>query len=637
MSARKLLRGLLSLVVIAVFCVILPHPVFAQTPSLSTSTVSGATQIAAVLFSVLQFLSWFLLSVLELLMDPQFMFGMNMQSNGELNMNLVNMLREIWQFTRDLVNLGFALALIIGAVIMIVTADGTKMKEHLFKFVIGLVLVNFSWFIPRVIFDASQVLTYTIYQLPSLLGADNCVMPAQPGDTEPRRCEIVTQFRFLSEADRIGTVAEPDGSFRDTRDGSTGWRCPMRGLVCVQKVPINEADAQVRLPTKIFQGLVVNHARLQWLGQIQPAAFEVSERPGERLTTTFMRLSGTLIKLVFVLIIQIAIVFPLLAMAAAFFIRIPVIWVSIAFMPLVALGFAFPKLREGEYGDLFWKWQEHFLQAVFLPAKVAVPFVIGFIMLNAGAQLPPPDNLGNFPILPVFVGIRDMWQFLWMGIALFIIWKYSFDALKADKAGFMGHFTERIQGIGSSLGSIAAQWPMSLPLIPVPGRRNAEGKQEFMSIQQGLRGIDPRAIRQDLEATGRLDRGTFGRTARLQGGPANDAAIKQINNNQKFVTNINETNFTQALTNPGANNANAHAQLNTGFTQLRSQFSTLNNQTDSQIVTHLLNAGRIDRARHDQLQKFLTDTRRQNNIGNFTPGATPPAPAPTPPAPPPPP
>ncbi len=622
MSNKSILRSVLSLLGIAVLSVILPYPVFAQAPSLSASTVSGATQIAAVLFSVLQFLSWFLLSVLELLMDPQFMFGMNMQGNGELNMNLVNMLREIWQFTRDLVNLGFALALIIGAVIMIVTADGTKMKEHLFKFVIGLVLVNFSWFIPRVIFDASQVLTYTIYQIPSLLGADNCVMPAQPGDREPRQCEVVTQFRFLSEADRIGTVAEPDGSFRGT-DGSTGWRCPLRGLVCIQKVPMNQADAQVRLPTKIFHGLVVNHARLQWLGQIQPAAFEAQERPGERLTTTFMRLSGTLVKLVIVLLIQIAIVFPLLAMAAAFFIRIPVIWVSIAFMPLVALGFAFPKLREGEYGDLFWKWQEHFLQAVFLPAKVAVPFVIGFIMLNAGAQLQPPDNLGNIPILPVFVGIRDMWQFLWMGIALFIIWKYSFDALKSDRAGFMGHFTEKIQGIGSSLGSIAAQWPLSMPLIPVPGRRDKEGKQEFMSIQQGLRGIDPRAIRQDLEATGRLDRGTFARTARLQGGaPRNEAAVKQINSNTtNVIATINTTQFTRALR-TGESAANVNTQLDQAFTQLRENFTTLNPMTDSEIVGQLFAAGRIDQSRHDLLLQLLRNNNRMDRRG--------PTPAPTP-------
>jgi hypothetical protein len=147
---------------------------------------------------------------------------------------------------------------------------------------------------------------------------------------------------------------------------------------------------------------------------------------------------------------------------------------------------------------------DNFLKAVFLPVKVAVPFVIAFVMLNAGAQIgPAPADFGDVPLIPIFVGVRDLWQFLWMGIALFILWKYSFDALSHDKAGFMGHFTEKIQGIGQNLGSLMAQLPLSVPIIPMPGRAPGETGGAISPLQ-ALHGLSLQRTLSSLRSTGRL-------------------------------------------------------------------------------------------------------------------------------------
>jgi len=581
---------------IATVLLLVPQVTSAQLLQPSQQLVSGATSLVSLLISIFNFLTWFFLMILDFIMDPQFIFGTD--PNGG-DGPLLLMLREIWQFSRDLVNLGFALGLIIGAVLMIVTADGTKIKEHLPKFVLAVVLVNFSWFIPRVIFDVSQVLTYTVYQLPSLLGDNQCTLP--PTDTLPRRpCEVILQFKFFNQANGI-------------INGVEGWRCPLPSIVCYQSVPINDARAEnLRTSTKVLDGLIVNHAKLQWLVQIRPTEAEVRLPNGINNAQAFIRFASIIIKLIVVLLIHVALLFPIIAMTAAFFIRIPILWVSMAFMPLIALGFAFPKLREGEYADLFWKWQEHFLQAVFLPVRVAIPFVIGFIMLNAGSGIDMPMNFDglNVNIVPIIVGVNNLWQILWMGVAITIIWKYSFDALKGDKAGFMGMFTERIQSIGSSLGSVAMQIPTSIPFIPMPGRMVPDGRggqvQERASIGQLLRGADPRRWRDELRL-GRFDAGSAGRVLGLQGSQvANPQAVNRIRANMNVATNINTVHFENALRTP--NNPAALQQLTAGFEELRTHYS-LGPLSNEQVLINLQQAGAIDAARHKQLEDLLRDIR----------------------------
>ncbi len=578
----------------------IPEIALAEALTASQSFVNTATSITSYILIVLNFFAWLMLSILDHIMDPQYIFALN-ENGGDGN--LFQMLHKIWQFCRDLVNVGFALGLIVGAVIMIVTGSFEKLNEHKGRFVLAIILVNFSWFIPRVIFDVSQVMTYTVYQLPSMLGADNCTTVGADGRATP--CVVVVGYKFFEQTNTMVPTGRPGEYINEepgAGEGTNGWRCPLPGIACVQMVPITEAGAQVRSATKVLEGLVVNHARLQTLAQIRFREAELRLQPGVGFMDSFQAVGGILLKLVIVVLLHIAIVFPLMAMVSAFFIRIPVLWVSMAFMPLIALGFVFKPLQGDDYGDLFWKWKDHFLQAVFLPVRVAVPFTIGFIMLNAGGLAGPPDGLGEIPLLPIFVGVRDLWQFLWMGIAMYIIWEYSFKALKSDKAGPMGMFTDKIQGIGTSLGSIATQWPLSWQFIPMPGRNAQTGEQNRISPLQALHGLDLNRMRGELGSLGHLR--SF--EERIGLGHAQADAAASIRQNQP-INNQLTLNIQRAAENAG--NANGRTELEQGLKTFRAQFAQHATLNDRQIVDAILRAGQLPgdqiKQRMDALQPLF--------------------------------
>lgn len=558
--------------------------------------------ITGFLITVMNFLSWFVLSILDHVMDPRFIFDLNPETGADGP--LLNMLKVIWQFNRDLANLGFAIGLIVGAIFMIVTADGSKVKEHLPKFVMAVVLVNLSWFIPRVVYDASQVLTYTIYQIPSLLGADNCTLPPRPNEAERRPCELVLRYRFFEQTNRVGangTVLEDDGT------QTTGWTCPLPRIVCIQKVPITSVDTQIRTHTRVFDGLIVNHARMQWLATINLQTNLPAGMPNSEL---FLRMASIILKMIVVLALHVALLFPLVAMLFAFIIRIPVLWVSMAFMPLIALGYAFPTLREGDYKDLFWEWQNHFLQAVFLPARIAVPFTIGFILINAGAAAPAPREFGNAGPIALLTGVNDMWQLLWMLIALFIIWKYSFQQLAPDKAGIMGNFTEKIKGIGESMGSIATQIPTSIPIAPLGGR----------SLNQLLHTIDPRQFASDIRFQG-LQGGIQGALQRFNSGQQSPTAPTNPGTQQlqKSITNnaVLNTDISQRITN--IVNA-APAGRDKAFADLMQHVNRqggVNGLNERQILQAILAANPgMDANRRQMLEEII---RNRNNGTNAPP------------------
>ncbi|TSC57441.1 MAG: hypothetical protein Greene041619_1173 [Candidatus Peregrinibacteria bacterium Greene0416_19] len=419
---------------------------------LTSSTISGLALIVGLIITVLDVLMWLLFLLLELVMDPSFIFSAG----------LLRMLQEVWQFSRDLVNVGFAILLIVGAVWTVVTANTEKVKTMLPKFVILVVVVNFSWFIPRVIFDVAQIAAYTVFQIPSMLNAPACSTPSADGRRlEP--CRIVTNLAFFGATQTIPA-------------GAAGWQCPLPGLVCYQSVPVAVAVAGGATPrTVVISGLVVNHARLGNMGTIMEQAAVVNNGQGPDIGTLLV----FIVKMAIILVLHVALVFPLLAMIVAFFIRIPVLWFTIAFMPFVALGIMLEGKLPGNF-DVTQQIGWRYVKAAFLPAFVAVPFAVGFIMLNAAMQMAPPSGLFATPV-PLIAGVTNLWQLLWMLIALFIMWTGVFSILKQDE--ITGKFSESMKGIGMATMKL----PAALPILPWKG---ADGRN--MSISQGLKSIDPR-------------------------------------------------------------------------------------------------------------------------------------------------
>lgn len=453
-----------SLVLVGTWAVPLAHAQATLDPA-TNATINAMIVFMGIAITCMHFLMWVLFWMLNIVTNPDFIFEPAM----------VEMLRTIWIFCRDVVNLLFAFVLVGGGILATITANTAKIKEMAPKFVMAVVLVNFSWFIPRVIYDAASILTYTVYQVPTMFNAD-CKIPSAAGNsTEP--CKYVKDIAFFE------TATAPLST------GNNGWECYLKPLLCVQLVPFDGGFSAGGASNQsiLFNGLIVNYGRLRWLLYLvnpQPVAGPAGPSLASLLTLV--------VKYAVVLTIHVALLFPVAAMVAAFFIRIPVLWLTMAFMPFVALGYVVGD-KMGEYNPVE-KVGKLFIQAAFLPALVGVPLAIGFVLINAGSNVPVPASITEFarPI-PIFMSVSDYWQLFWMLLSLGVLWTGVFAAL--SNKGVMSHFTEGIKSTGEALGKFALKLPLAAPIVPSP-------KGGMMTPLQGLKAIDPRQALLNLNQNG---------------------------------------------------------------------------------------------------------------------------------------
>jgi|GEM_PF-1036622 len=562
------------------------------------ASLEAITTIAHTTITILNVMMWVVFHFLRYVIDPVFIFGT--VGGGQPDSALLNMLHEIWQISRDIVNIIFALLLIVGAIMTIVTAKSEEVKTYLPKFVLALVLVNFSWFIPRAIYDFSQVVTYTVYQLPSLVNSAPCRVPAANPSDPPTPCQAVVDVAFLDDTRKSAVTPK-----------SNGWTCPLGELVCIRMVNMDDAVPAINAQSRIFNGLIVNFARLPQL----MTATDPRKNSNYLLGTSAARAAmifAYIVKLMIVLLIHVALFFPMLAMLVAFFIRIPLLWITMAFMPFVAVGYVIghDKIPHFNLEEMLWKT---FIGVVFLPALVGVPLTIGFIMINAGITSMPGSTIASIPGVPLFTGINSLWQLMWMFMALFVMWTGVFTVLKNQK--IIEGFTEPIRQQGEALGQLAYKAPLSIPFIPTGtiGGANA-GQRSSISDLAGM--VNPRRQLQNLDF--RQPRSDDGTAQRL----GNAMTTHNIHNSTAITNNIN------TATSATATQAQRDTATRDIVTSLRNQLGTRGVPVAANEEEALIRG--LGRARNMGAQEVnaLLDSHRRNVT---PPTTTPPAPT-TPPA-----
>lgn len=446
-------------------------------------TISSVTLIIAQFLDVC---TWFVFSFLTFLLDPYFLFDMTNGAPG----SLMNVLNLIWQLSRNLMNVAFAVGLVGAAIYTVVTANKEFVSQHLKTFVMAVVLVNFSWFIPLVVIDIANVATVTIYSIPSAIV--NSAAECRYTSTNVNGCfDSRPENGMFSCACKAAADFEP---FPDTvtanalRASGNGWECNV--AYCIRFVQLDPTTSTKH--GTVINGLVVNHARLSQLA--------IVTRVPVAGTTADMLLF--ILRELLVIVIHIALFFPLLALLIALIIRIPVMWLTMAFMPFYFLSWIIPD--EIPFGGeikgkakMIW---DVFLKAAFLPAVVAIPLTVGFIMANAGSRI---DFAGMNGIpFNLIDGMGTFAQLLWVIMVLAILWSGTFGALEMMMAEMPGKgIVGSIKGTGEQIGKFAAELPLAS--VPIPGPGNLLNMANLMR-PSNLRGAlrAPGGLRQHFAGGG---------------------------------------------------------------------------------------------------------------------------------------
>ena len=414
----------------------------------STNTTNMMTQMASVavlIASGMEVLAFMIFDFLRFFLDPLFILDIT-NSEG---------LNRIWQYSRNIMNVIFAFMLLASGIYTVVMGNEDFVKQKFPKFVLAVVLVNFSWFFPRVILDVSNVLTATVYQLPAGLsptGTIECERPPKiPGGAgEP--CTVVKDIRYFTGCppkDNAGNLIP-------------GFKTKF-GVVCYREEPWSNTT---NTSYGVLNGLVMNYGKLTNLTRVlRPAAAPVA---GVTRTNRDKQLMIFLMHIILILALMAMLFLPLAAMFVVFLIRIPIIWVTVAFMPFMFLGFVIGD-KMGSFDSM--KIFKHFVQAAFLPAAVAVPFAVGFIILTEITKLDCPTIAAPLcdPTGPLLHNVETMWGLFMLLIAFFVIWMGFWAAISIDD--IYVNVTSGIKSLGQSVGSSALKLPLSIP-IPLGGGKS---------------------------------------------------------------------------------------------------------------------------------------------------------------------
>ena len=424
----------------------------------SENIFNGTAELASTIAMAMQTLAFIIFHFLQFLLDPLFI----------LELNGTEGLRNIWKYSRDIMNIIFAFMLIFAGIFTVVTGNKELVQQKYKRFILAVILVNFSWFFPRVILDVANVLTATVYQIPAGLNPDSrvdCRLPLNEGETEGRPCQMVNDMKYFNKC---------------SSDEAVNYTQIIPNIVCAEMVDWNP---QTNTAYGMINGLVINYAQLPNLTRVlNPAGGRGGPADGDERFQEYLLF---LMHVLFVLVLMAMLFLPLAAMFVVFLIRIPIMWFTIAFMPFMFIGFVMgDKLGQFDTMKIF----QHYIKAAFLPTVVAIPFAVGFLILTEFTQVDCTE-ISIAPDLckttgPFLFNVNTPWQLLILLITFFVIWSGFWMAIKIDD--IYVNATSGIKSFGDTLGKTAVKLPLSVPIIP---GGDGQPKQSILGLDDKLRGF----------------------------------------------------------------------------------------------------------------------------------------------------
>lgn len=390
---------------------------------------------------ILDFLSpvaWMIIYMVGGLFDNELIFGGNM---GEALLN-------VWVQVRNIVNVFFVLILIIIAIYNVLGLgdkgpfQNLQLKQILPKFVISLLIVNFSFLGAKVFIDFTNVITQAVFALPSNI-------------TSVDTGKIAAEF-CGPKAPFLGYFCDPqaNGTYAPNERAKQFFaKLDSRNLALAMAIDFGKLHQQK---------LVAGNVKDVW-------------------QLVFNILFGIVINVMYIICFA-AVLIVLIA-------RIAVLWVCVALSPLLALSIVFPNIMQTGGGEM--DIGKNIVKHTTAPIIIGVFMSIGYIMMDTLNKFPSISN-GYFSSLQMDMldpnalttGIANVQQFLIAVATVYLVFTGVFAAAGETVAKGI---TNSIKDTTLAVGKFFGKLPLYAQIAPVAG---AEGvtPMQLISTLKGLEG-----------------------------------------------------------------------------------------------------------------------------------------------------
>lgn len=571
--------------------------------------------------SLVNMVIWIVIGFIGDLLSNDFIFSNGMEET----------LLEVWKLVRNLVNIVFVFVLLVIAFVNIVSIDPSQfeIKKLLGKVAIALVLVNFSYFAGKVVIDLSNILTTAVFALPRDIMIASGLYTNDLGESG-----LICKKKVK--------VAEDDTSTGVVTDSVTNEKYKMLEVKCVVpnfvEIQMNEAASengaveitewagiQVSLkykdpdnPTDDGIDISALDRKLkdgtltvdQYDSQSEKAAFTADKIGKESIAmvlgntmlnlnnltqvaagtgSSFFGLTLTGITNLALLLLY-ATLFVMIFVVLLF--RVVILWVCMAFSPIIALNYVFKDLgiEMGSF-DL----QKYFFEYAFAPVKMGIVLSVGVVMVFTGNKIEASENASKAALeagqtvvhVPIDSILSDMstQKLMWNIATIAIMWmavKWAGESISGPGKSWV----DKITGTVASFGELIAAAPGAIPLSPY-GQAVFGGAKTVAELGDTL---DPGKLRNKLY--------TFSRPGQKSNADIRDKLDRVKDGNEQsasIMRDIIQTN--------GSDLFNGSEDLRRAFIAKLELFKVINNKT-----------AREYNGTKSQFETILRDARNEDNF-----------------------
>ncbi|MFC1599428.1 hypothetical protein ACFL3T_00180 [Patescibacteria group bacterium] len=470
-------------ILLAIVLLLIPLVAHAETSAVTpTSQLTGTfddvfktiSGILTQLMRAFQKLLWPVMLAIGGLLGNDLLFGAGMEQR----------LLEVWTQIRNFVNIAFVVILLGVALYNVIgfgKQDNFMLKTALPKIIIALIAVNFSYVAMKVILDVTNVLTVSIFALPTSISEDlkSTEISAQLFDKEGKPILKDGKPTYKVDANLESKICKSMfGTASDFEERTKKIKAADRTKLHCDFVSGTKTLAFTDAGKKFFAQYSPRNASLvmaiQLMNIVEVDKITEASAAGFNLS----KLSFTLLFSVVIYLLY-AVAYAILFIVLL--VRMVVLWVFIALSPVVAVSLAFPDLLS-KAGSSNFDFKEKFIKHAIAPIMIAIPMTLGYIMLDALKNVQTGQIRNDFQLGALDIntaGISDLQSMMVAFGAVAVVWVGVFAAAEGTYAAGI------VDGIRSKLKQFGGTIVKGVKLLPlIPAGAGAKGRISFTQASQ---------------------------------------------------------------------------------------------------------------------------------------------------------